>query len=82
MTGLVGALRCACRMTVDVVLQPANERVAAAELLGVEMGEIRRKALAQPDVVPVFFGDGVSPPLVCDFVHDGAATTGDAPFSP
>ena len=55
----------------DVVLHFLHERVAAAELLGEQVREVGREPLAQPHVVPVALGDGVAPPLVGDFVHDG-----------
>ena len=48
------------------------ERVRALVMLGVEQREAGGEAFAEPDVVPVFFRDGIAEPLVCDFVSDQA----------
>ena len=50
-------------------LQPGDEGLAALVVLGRQQSEIRGEALAEPDVVPIFLGDGIAKPLVRDFVR-------------
>src|SRR5690348_11595451 len=52
----------------------AEEGVAAILMLGVEEGEVGGEALAEPDVVPVLFGDRVAEPLMGHLVGDQLTT--------
>ena len=47
-----------------------EERVPSVGVLLIEEREVRREALAQPDVVPVAFGRGIAEPLMGHLVRD------------
>ena len=77
--GAPGCSACVLRMTGMSSFMSLHERIAAVELLGEQVREVRREPLAQPHVIPVALGDGVAPPLVRHFVHDGR-TPASTPF--
>ena len=51
-------------------LQPLDELVAPVLMFDEEQREVRREAFAQPDVIPVVFGDGIPEPLMRHLVDD------------
>ena len=74
----IGRLLLELQDAIAAAAQAADEGVAAVELFGVEEREVGREAFAQPDIVPIAFGDGVAPPLVRDLVDDRRVARGDA----
>src|ERR1051325_7871366 len=53
-------------------LQSEYTVVATLIVLDIQKREICSEAFAQPDVVPVFFSDGVAEPLMSNLVRDQA----------
>src|SRR4029079_10241501 len=62
-------------------LHALDERVAPFVMFGEQEIEVRRKAFAEPHVVPIALGDAVAEPLVCDLVDDWTAPAGDFLFA-
>ena len=52
-------------------LQPLDEAVPPIGIFDEKKGEVGGKPLAQPYVIPVVFGDGVSKPVVGDLMSNG-----------